>query len=159
MDTPDQTLEVWRAFESLYHSGLVKSKLGVSNIYDIRLLEELWHFAKVKPTIVQNRFYEATNFDQQIRDFCTAHGIAYQSFWTLTANRKALIHPWMQRIAQAHYLTPAQLLFKFVLQLGIQPLSGTTDPVHMRQDLATADAPMLAALEVDTIAFILRGIA
>jgi diketogulonate reductase-like aldo/keto reductase len=31
--------------------------------------------------------------------------------------------------------TPAQVVFRFALQVGMQPLTGTTDPAHMREDL------------------------
>ena len=35
--------------------------------------------------------------------------------------------------------TPAQVVFRFAKQLGMVPLTGTTDPAHMREDLAIDD--------------------
>jgi diketogulonate reductase-like aldo/keto reductase len=133
--------------------------LGISNIYDLRQLEELYFFAKIKPQVVQNRFYERTGFDQGIRAFCQAHGVDYQSFWTLTANRLALQHPWFRRVSQEHGLTAAQALFKFVLQLGINPLTGTTDATHMKEGLAVLAAPLLDEAQMDIIGCVIRGIA
>lgn len=34
----------------------------------------------------QNRFYDATRYDLEIRKYCRENGIVYQSFWTLTAS-------------------------------------------------------------------------
>ena len=39
-------------------------------------------------------------------------------------------------IADRRDCTPAQLVFRFALALGTIPLTGTTDPRHMKQDLA-----------------------
>lgn len=44
--------------------------------------------ASVKPSVLQNRFYEDSDYDKEIRKFCASKGIFYQSFWTLTANGK-----------------------------------------------------------------------
>ena len=35
--------------------------------------------------------------------------------------------------------TAAQIVFRFALQAGILPLTGTTDPDHMREDLGSFD--------------------
>jgi diketogulonate reductase-like aldo/keto reductase len=35
--------------------------------------------------------------------------------------------------------TPAQVVFRFALQAGMLPLTGTTDPEHMREDLDLFD--------------------
>jgi hypothetical protein len=83
------------------------------------------------------RFYQQSNFDTALRTFCKEHGITYQSFWTLTANRRALasatVHEWATRLD----LTPQQLMFAFLMSLGyITPLSGTTTLKHMTQDVA-----------------------
>ena len=32
----------------------------------------------------------------------------------------------------------AQLVFRFAMQIGMLPLTGTTDPQHMKEDLAAA---------------------
>src|SRR3712207_7235718 len=39
------------------------------------------------------------------------------------------------RIAQRHGRTVAQVVFRFALDVGMVPLTGTTDPDHMRADL------------------------
>ncbi|KAJ1432249.1 NADP-dependent oxidoreductase domain-containing protein [Ochromonadaceae sp. CCMP2298] len=79
------TLAVWRVFEELHQSGRVR-QLGLSNTYDLRTLTQLYEAAVVKPSVLQNRFYEDSGYDVEIRQFCKEHSIRYQSFWTLTGN-------------------------------------------------------------------------
>ena len=57
--TPDDgdTLEAWRAMERLYDQGVVR-QLGVSNFYEPPRLEALCRNARIKPAVIQNRFYE-----------------------------------------------------------------------------------------------------
>ena len=60
----------------------------------------------------------------------------YQGFSLLTANPYVLIHPEIIKIAQKHKVEPEQIIFRFAQLIGIIPLTGTTDFVHMQQDLA-----------------------
>jgi diketogulonate reductase-like aldo/keto reductase len=121
--------------ETLFDTGGAR-QLGISNCYDASYLAALYEWARVKPAVVQNRFYAETGFDQDIRTFCAAHGIVYQSFWTLTANRQVLESAPVCEIAAALERTPAQILFRCLASEGIVPLIGTTSEQHMREDLA-----------------------
>jgi diketogulonate reductase-like aldo/keto reductase len=92
--------------------------------------------ARVKPAVVQNRFYADTGFDRGIRAFCRQHGIIYQSFWTLSANPHLLTHRTVRELSARHGRTPAQILFRYLTQNDIVPLTGTRSETHMREDLA-----------------------
>jgi diketogulonate reductase-like aldo/keto reductase len=130
-----QTLEVWRTLESLVDAGGVR-QLGISNCYQIEQLAALYDSARFKPAVVQNRFYAETGYDREIREFCRHHGIIYQSFWTLTANPHVLAHRTVRELAAKHGRTPAQILFRYLTQNGITPLTGTRSETHMREDLS-----------------------
>ncbi|MBF0124684.1 MAG: aldo/keto reductase [Magnetococcales bacterium] len=132
---PAQTLTVWQAMEQLHDAGGVK-QLGLSNCYHLQQLEQLYHAARIKPAVLQNRFYAATQYDQTIRAFCHQQQISYQSFWTLSANPRILAHPTLQALAKKYRRTAAQLFFRYVSQVGIVPLTGTTSTLHMQEDLA-----------------------
>jgi diketogulonate reductase-like aldo/keto reductase len=134
MDTLELSLQVWRELEAIADSGVVR-ELGISNCYQLAELEALYASARIKPLVLQNRFYAETGYDQQLRRFCRAHGMLYQSFWTLTANPNILSHPDVQALAQRHGVTPAQLFFRGLTQIGIVPLTGTSSEEHLRQDL------------------------
>lgn len=130
--------EAWRAIEGLAEAGRV-ALIGVSNVTagQIRAIVEL---ARVPPAFVQNRCYAARGWDRAIRALCAEHGIVYQAFSLLTANRDVVAHRGVRAIAARHGKTPAQIIFRFARQVGMIPLTGTTSPQHMREDLAT-DGP------------------
>lgn len=135
---PAQFREVWSAMEALVDAGGVR-QLGISNCYDPEVLRYLWETARIKPAVVQNRFYAATGFDRILRRFCRQNGILYQSFWTLTANPDLLASDTVRALAAKHRRTAAQILFRVLSQSGIIPLTGTCSAEHMRDDLAIAD--------------------
>jgi len=138
MPTRAQTLLVWREFESLVDAGRVR-QLGISNCYSLEELSELYEAARVKPAVVQNRFYVETGYDREIRAFCHQEKIVYQSFWTLTANPHLLAHPSVTALATTYQRTAAQILFRYLTQIGVTPLIGTRSAQHMREDLAVFD--------------------
>lgn len=147
MRTADENLLVWHVFEQFHREGKVRH-LGVSNFYSLAQLTKLYDAAQVKPSIVQNRFYAQTGYDVGIREFCMQHGMVYQSFWTLTANPHVLNSAAAMQMSVQHGITPAQLFFRYVMQLGICPLSDTTSQKHMREDLAVAGMPALTEEEM-----------
>jgi diketogulonate reductase-like aldo/keto reductase len=127
-------MEVWRALEAIFERGGAR-QLGISNCYAPAQLERLYRKADVKPAVVQNRFHAATRYDREIRGFCRQHGMYYQSFWTLTANPGVLAHDTFRALAAHYGRTPAQVFFRYLTQIDIIPLSGTTSQDHMRDDL------------------------
>ena len=129
--------EAWRAMEAIHDRGRARL-LGVSNV-TLEQLQALCDGARVRPHFVQNRCYAVQGWDYHVRRFCAANGIVYQGFSLLTANRGALTHPEMVRIAQRHGRSVAQVVFRFALDAGMVPLTGTTDAAHMRDDLIVFD--------------------
>jgi diketogulonate reductase-like aldo/keto reductase len=129
--------DAWRTMEALHDRGRARL-LGVSNV-TLEQLQLLWDQARVRPRFVQNRCYAARGWDRRVREFCAAHGLVYQGFSLLTANREVLARPELARIAQHHGRTVAQVVFRFALEVGVVPLTGTTDAEHMRVDLEVFD--------------------
>jgi diketogulonate reductase-like aldo/keto reductase len=129
--------EAWRAMEAL-HDGARARLLGVSNVR-LEQLRRLCEGASIRPRFVQNRCYAARGWDRAVRQFCAAHGLTYQGFSLLTANREVLAHPEVGRVARRHGRTVAQVVFRFALDVGMVPLTGTTDAGHMRADLEVFD--------------------
>jgi len=119
--------------EELHDAGKTRF-LGISNVA-LDQLEELWAGAVVRPAIVQNRCFAHHGWDREIRAFCREKNIVYQGFSLLTANVNEIRHPRFGRLVDRLGRTPAQIVFRFALQAGIRPLTGTTDPDHMREDL------------------------
>jgi len=129
---------VWRAMEKLVDKKEV-GQIGISNIYDLQTLKDLYEMAVIKPRVVQNRFYEKSSYDVKIRSFCTLHDISYQSFWTLTANPHILKSTELIALAKKYNKNTIQIFFVYLSQIGITPLSGTKDILHMKSDLESFD--------------------
>jgi len=138
-----QTEEVWQAMEQIFHSGGAR-QLGISNCYDLQQFKLLYRNAKVKPAVIQNRFYAETQYDRTLRDFCQQQRIIYQSFWTLTANPKVLAHATLQSLATKYQRSSAHVFFRYLNQINIIPLTGTTSKIHMKEDLAIIDFELTA---------------
>jgi diketogulonate reductase-like aldo/keto reductase len=135
----------WRAMEALHAQGRVRL-LGVSNV-SREQLERLCQEAQVRPRFVQNRCFAVRGWDRSVREFCATHEIVYQGFSLLTANRQVLASPRLAEIARRHGRTVSQVVFRFALEVGMVPLTGTTNRTHMLEDLGAFDFE-LAAEEV-----------
>ncbi|KAK3264781.1 hypothetical protein CYMTET_26505 [Cymbomonas tetramitiformis] len=108
-------------------------------------LQHLIAKAEVRPSFVQNRCYAATGWDKSIRDLCRAHGIVYQGFSLLTANRHVLRHNSVMQAARGLDMTAEQLIFRFAVQVGMIPLTGTTSERHMKEDLRAVNGVELSS--------------
>ena len=137
MTFPEEDWEVWRAMETIHESGRAKL-LGVSNV-NLRQLEALNAGTKVKLSFVQNRCFARNRWDVHIREFCAANSITYQGFSLLTANAQELHVPLMKDLVEKHQRSVPEIVFRFSQQVGMIPLTGTTDPAHMKQDLTCYD--------------------
>ncbi len=125
--------EVWAAMEELYQSGKTKM-IGISNVTAAQLTQ-LCQEASMKPMVVQNRCYATHGWDREVREICQAHGIIYQGFSLLTANRDVMADPDIRAIATRLGTGAAQVVFRFAMQIGMLPLTGTTSGQHMKDDL------------------------
>jgi diketogulonate reductase-like aldo/keto reductase len=143
-----QDWEVWTSIERLYHAGKTKM-IGISNV-GAEQLAELCERAGVKPMMVQNRCFAALGWDMEVREICREHSVIYQGFSLLTANREVLVDPDVRAIAERLKASPAQVIFRFAMQIGMLPLTGTTSALHMREDLQSEQLT-LSPEEIQTI--------
>jgi diketogulonate reductase-like aldo/keto reductase len=117
--------------------------IGISNVTAEQLIQ-LCARAAVKPMIVQNRCYAALEWDKEVREICRAHGIIYQGFSLLTANREIFADPGIRAVAQRLGAGLAQVVFRFAMQVGMLPLTGTTNQQHMKDDLEAEQLTLTA---------------
>ena len=107
-------MEVWRTFEEFVKEGKVRN-IGISNCYSLDYFTKLFEAAEVKPRFLQNRFYADSGYDKDLRNFCKAKGVIYQSFWTLTANPHILQSAKVQEMANKYQKTPAQIFYAVLI--------------------------------------------
>ena len=129
--------EVWRTIEEFYKTGKARF-IGISNVNIIQL-KLLTEKAEVKPMVVQNRCFANRGWDREVREFCKEHQIVYEGFSLLTANPFVMQNPEVQSIAGELGRTPEQVVFRFSMQVGMTPLTGTTSEQHMKEDLQAMD--------------------
>ena len=75
--TLPQTLAAWRTLVALQDAGVVR-RIGVSNTYDVGTLEALERDGGRRPDVVQNRWHEGNQWDNDVWAYCVKHGIQYQ---------------------------------------------------------------------------------
>ena len=129
------------------HAALLHVRDTVSHLHG-----DVW--LRFGPPYSQNRFYADTGYDREIRQFCKANGIDYQSFWTLTASQSgcrsfiASTYPdnlpfcpadpsilssrAIRTAASRLQAMPEQVFYGFCIREGIVPLNGTTNKDRMR---------------------------
>ena len=132
----DADYQVWKEMEALCREGKT-TFIGVSNV-SLGQLRMLVQAAEVPPRFVQNRCFAVTQWDRDVREFCAAQSIIYQGFSLLTANPQLFREPDMIKLARRHQKTVSQVIFRFAQQVGMLPLTGTTDDGHMREDLESS---------------------
>ncbi|KAK3683564.1 putative aldo-keto reductase [Podospora appendiculata] len=140
-------VEVWFAMVSHYKSGAVRT-LGVSNV-DLKDLVSQFSGA-FRVAVVQNRFSRGLDkehrWDEAVRSWCHDQGVAYQGFWTLTANSDV----WgnggatdpeqcVAALAERAKISPATAWYVLLFKMGVVVLNGTSSEEHMRDDLAGLD--------------------
>jgi diketogulonate reductase-like aldo/keto reductase len=131
----DSDTEVWNALRQERDAGRTRL-LGVSNV-SVMHLEHLKDSGGELPAFVQNRCFARLGWDRDVRHFCSANNITYQGFSLLTANPEVLQHPPFIEVAAELNATPAQLVFAFATSVGMLPLTGTSSPEHLQQDLTS----------------------
>ena len=144
----EEDWEVWQAIGQIHTAGHARI-VGVSNVNALQLAALIAQ-ADVKPMVVQNRCFANRGWDRQVREICKTHGIMYQGFSLLTANPNVLRSSAVITLARRLGVYPEQVIFRFAMQIGMVPLTGTTSLRHMQEDLRVYDIE-LTAEEVNVI--------
>lgn len=112
---PDKRLETWRAMVKLLRDGRCRA-IGVSN-YTERHLEELLDNSEVVPTVNQVEFSPFLH-QRNLLAFSKQHAIQLEAYGPLTQGQR-LDHPAVVEIAQKHERTPAQVMIRWAIELGL----------------------------------------
>lgn len=127
--------ELWRALRRAKREGLARD-IGVSN-YSIEQIEELVYRTGELPVVNQ---IEWTPFGHSPRmlDFCHDNQIVIQAWSPLTRGAR-LNDDKLAAMAARYGRTPAQLLIRWNLQLGVVPLPKANHVTHQRDNLHVFD--------------------
>eukprot|EP00747_Dinoflagellata_sp_TGD_P166250 gnl/TRDRNA2_/TRDRNA2_188755_c0_seq1.p1 gnl/TRDRNA2_/TRDRNA2_188755_c0~~gnl/TRDRNA2_/TRDRNA2_188755_c0_seq1.p1 ORF type:complete len:414 (-),score=44.06 gnl/TRDRNA2_/TRDRNA2_188755_c0_seq1:53-1294(-) len=137
----EQTMEAWRGMEGAVQDGLVR-QLGIANVRSLDELRSIHTAATIKPAVVQQRFQEETFYENEMRAWCAGNGMHFQSMGTLTLNRAA-VETDLVRIWSIQYGVSSQVLFfRFLMGLGIVPLTGAEDEQRMKDYLKASQVEL-----------------
>ena len=145
----EQTLEAYRALETLLASGKVRA-IGVSN-FMVEHLTQLLEHATVVPAVNQ---IECHPYFQQrgVQDFAAKHGILTQAwspiggitFYRDGSHGSTLEDPVIGDIAKAHDKTPAQVMLRWGLQHGRSVIPKSTKPSRIAENIDVFDFELSA---------------
>ena len=128
-------VRAYQVMEEYVQEGKIHS-LGLSNWYKEELTEFLPQVS-ITPALVQNEihpFYQ----EQDVVPFIQEKGIVVQCWYPLGGRgytSELLGDETIQRIADAHGVSSAQVILRWDLQRGIVVIPGSSNPEHIRENL------------------------
>eukprot|EP00746_Dinoflagellata_sp_MGD_P067582 gnl/MRDRNA2_/MRDRNA2_27900_c0_seq2.p1 gnl/MRDRNA2_/MRDRNA2_27900_c0~~gnl/MRDRNA2_/MRDRNA2_27900_c0_seq2.p1 ORF type:complete len:444 (+),score=66.07 gnl/MRDRNA2_/MRDRNA2_27900_c0_seq2:145-1476(+) len=152
-----ETMEAWHAMERAVEDGRVK-QLGISNVESLEQLQRLYAEATLKPAVVLQKAakrYDELEDERKLRSWCIENGIFFQQTGTFNSMRHSVSDTKIEALAAKYDVTPAVLLERYSMGLGIVSLSGVENSTRMREDLTAARVP-LTANDAQTIEEVLK---
>jgi 2,5-diketo-D-gluconate reductase A len=132
MPKRDRYVETWRALERLYADGRVRA-IGVSNFTEPHL-RRLLAETDIVPAVNQVELHPGLAQDS-LRAFHDQHGIVTESWSPLGRGHGLLDQPSVTAIAEAHSVTPAQVVLRWHLQLGLVVIPKSTHADRIRANI------------------------
>ncbi len=125
-------VEAWRALVDLQREGLVRS-IGVSN-FTAEHLQRIIDETGVTPAVNQLELHPYFP-QEQMRQVDADLGIVTESWSPLGKRPTPFQEPPVAAAAEAHGVTPGQVVLRWHLQLGAVPIPKSADPERQRQNL------------------------
>ena len=129
-------VKAYKAMETYVEQGKIRS-LGLSNWY----VEELTDFLPqitIMPALVQNEIHPYYQ-EQDVVPFIQEKGIVVQCWYPLGGRGHTadlLGDETIRSIAEAHGVSSAQVILRWDLQRGIVVIPGSSNPEHIKENLA-----------------------
>ena len=130
----DDLVRAYRVLEDYVDQNIIRF-LGIVSCHDKEYLINLHNDARIKPSIIQNRFHGNRGYDVALRSTFKELGMANQLFWVLTGNFGYLKNETVKRIAAEKGISPACAMYAFTISLGASPLIGSKSLEHMQEDV------------------------
>lgn len=127
--------ESWLALEKLFAEKRVRS-IGVAN-YLLPFLEELKSYATEIPVLNQVEFSPYL-YLKELAEYCQQQKIQLQSYTPLVRGRK-FGDPRIQKIAQSHIKSPAQIILRWNIQHGISAIPKSSNRARLEENFDIFD--------------------
>lgn len=123
--------ETWKAFRALREDGRVRT-LGVCNFMPEHL-DRLFDETGEYPTVNQIELHPTWQ-QHDVVDYCRAHGIAVEAYSPM-ARGADLANGVVERIAEAHGVTPAQVILRWHIENGTIIIPKSVHAERQRENL------------------------
>jgi 2,5-diketo-D-gluconate reductase A len=148
----DQYLSTWKTFEALARSGKARS-IGVSNFKPAHL-DRLLAEATIRPVANQIQLSPRIGRPDQ-RAYNRDHGIVTIAWSPLGRGGDLLAEPTLSTIAARYGKSPAQVVLRWGVQLGIAAIPRSSNPERLAAnldvfDFALGDDEIAAVSALDT---------
>lgn len=127
--------DTWKAMERLYDEKMVKA-IGVANYLE-PFLDELSTYAHVVPAVDQVEF-SPWLFLKDLYARTKKDGIALQAYTPLARGRK-FNAPLLQQLSAKYEKTEAQLVLRWILQLGVSAIPKSSNPKRIEENFGALD--------------------
>jgi 2,5-diketo-D-gluconate reductase A len=132
----DRYVDAWRGLLKLLEDGRVRA-VGTSNFKPAHL-DRLLAETGVLPDVNQIQLNPAMARIGP-RAYHAEHGIVTQSYSPLGRGGEFLSHPAVTAPAERYAKTPAQVVLRWHLDLGVNPIPKSADPRRLRENLDVFD--------------------
>ncbi|MEV6963142.1 aldo/keto reductase [Streptomyces sp. NPDC051207] len=128
----DKYVDSWRAMIKLREDGLVRS-IGVSN-FTPGHIGRLERETGVLPSVNQIELHPLFP-QEELRAFHAGKGVLTESWSPLGRGSELLSDPALGAVADAHGVTPGQVVLRWHTQLGALPIPKSASPERQRENL------------------------
>jgi diketogulonate reductase-like aldo/keto reductase len=144
--------DTWQAMETLLESRKCRA-IGVSN-YTIRHLKQLLASSRIVPAVNQVEFSPFL-CQKELLAFCRSNNIQLEAYSPLTRGGR-LDDPGLAAVAAGYGKSPAQVLIRWALQMGVVAIPKASSEKHIREnadvfdfEISAEDMQALASLNSD----------
>jgi diketogulonate reductase-like aldo/keto reductase len=130
--------DTWLALERLYNEKRVRA-IGVAN-YLVPFLEELETYGSITPAVDQVEFSPYL-FLEDLLNECKLKSIQLQAYTPLVRGQR-FSDPKLISIAEKYGKTPAQIILRWALQLGVSTIPKSSNLTRLKENFDVFDFQM-----------------
>lgn len=152
----EKDVKAYKVMEEYVKKGKIRS-IGLSNWY-IEELKEFLLQIEILPAVVQNEIHPYYQ-EKDVIDYIQNLNICVEGWYPLGGRghtKELLNNETIQKIAQNHGLSPAQVILRWNLQKGVVVIPGSSNPEHIKENTQLYDFE-LSKEEMDAISALDRN--
>ncbi|CAH1957247.1 unnamed protein product [Acanthoscelides obtectus] len=128
-------VDTWKAMEDVHKKGLAKS-VGISN-FNERQVTRLLENAKVVPVV--NQVQIVVRYAVYYKKNGLSSKRVTSGDFKKTKNNRSKEEPIIKEIAAKYGKTPAQVIFRYIIQLGVIPIPKSTNKTRIAENINVFD--------------------